>query len=64
MVAGGSSQGAPGDAAKEAYEMAQLAADTIQGVAGRLTDLALRISFLPWSRVQAVYDHLDRLRRG
>jgi len=52
------------DPAKEGYEMAQLAVSIIQGVADRLTDAALRASFVSWSRVQAVYDHLDRLSRG
>ena len=44
--------------------MARLAADTIQAVADRLTDAALATSLLSWSRVRAVQDDLDRLRRG
>jgi class 3 adenylate cyclase/tetratricopeptide (TPR) repeat protein len=49
---------------ERAHEMAQLAVDTIQAVADRLTDAALRTPFLSWSRVQAVHDQLDRLRRA
>jgi hypothetical protein len=43
--------------------MAELAADTIQAVASRLTDPALAASLRSWSRVRAVHDDLDRLRR-
>ena len=50
--------------AEQALDMVQLAADTIQGVASRLPDPALAASLLAWSRVQAVHDDLDRLRRG
>ena len=52
------------DRVEQAYEMARLAADTIQAVADRLTDAALATSLLSWSRVRAVQDDLDRLRRG
>jgi hypothetical protein len=63
-AAGGPHEGTPRDRAKEAYETAQFAVSTIQGVADRLTDPALRASFVSWSRAQAVDDHLDRLRRA
>jgi hypothetical protein len=43
--------------------MAQLAADTIQTVADRLTDPALATTLRSWSRVRAVHDDLDRFRR-
>ena len=55
---------APRDAAQKAYEMAEPATSTIDGVASRLTDPALQKSFRSWGRVQAVADHLDHLRRG
>ena len=48
---------------ERAYEMAQLAADTIQTVADRLTDPALATALRSWNRVRAVHDDLDRLRR-
>ena len=48
---------------ERAYEMVQLAADTIQTVADRLTDPALATALRSWSRVRAVHDDLDRLRR-
>ena len=48
---------------ERAYEMAHLAADTIQTVVGRLTDPALATALRSWSRVRAVHDDLDRLRR-
>jgi class 3 adenylate cyclase/tetratricopeptide (TPR) repeat protein len=52
------------DAMDRAHEMARLAADTVQSVAGRLTDPAMTQAFLGWGRVQDVYDDLDRLRRA
>ena len=52
------------DRVERAWEMARLAADTIQSVAGRLPDPAMTAAFLSWSRVRAVQDDLDRLRRG
>jgi hypothetical protein len=63
LATDGPRKAAPRDAAQKAYEMAQLAADTIQSVAVGLTDQAVHKSFLSWSRVQAVSDHLDRLAR-
>src|SRR6266542_1534878 len=52
------------DGVERAHEMARLAADTIQSVADRLPDPALSTAFLSWSRVRAVHDDLDRLRRA
>jgi tetratricopeptide (TPR) repeat protein len=56
--------GRPSDRAVRAYEMARLAADTIQSVADRLPDPALVRSFLAWGKVQAAQADLDRLRRA
>ncbi len=52
------------DGVERAYEMARLAADTIRAVADRLPDPALTTAFRSWSRVRAVHDDLDRLRRA
>jgi class 3 adenylate cyclase/tetratricopeptide (TPR) repeat protein len=49
---------------EEAFAAARLAAETIDRIAERVPDPALRRTFLGWSRVQAVRDDLDRLRRG
>src|SRR5207247_276063 len=43
------------DAGERAYEMARLAADTIQSVAERIAEPALGASFRAWGRVQAVH---------
>jgi class 3 adenylate cyclase/tetratricopeptide (TPR) repeat protein len=48
----------------EAVGAARLAADTVDTIAGRVPDAALRRTFLAWSRVQAVRDDLDRLLRA
>jgi class 3 adenylate cyclase/tetratricopeptide (TPR) repeat protein len=50
--------------AERAWDMVRLAQDTIEGIAGRLPYPALSSIFLGWSRVQAVGEDLDRLRRG
>ena len=47
-----------------AVEVARLAAETIDGVAARIPDPALRRTFLAWSRVQAALDDLSHLERG
>ncbi len=49
---------------EEAASLARLAVDTIETIAARVPDVALRRSFLGWSRVQAVRDDLDRLLRS
>jgi tetratricopeptide (TPR) repeat protein len=49
---------------EEAAGLARLAVDTIETIAARVPDVALRRSFLAWSRVQAVRDDLDRLLRS
>jgi tetratricopeptide (TPR) repeat protein len=64
LAPGAPRNAAPRDAAQKAYEMAQLAASTIESIASRLTDPHLHKSFMSWTRVQAVSDHLDHLRRG
>jgi hypothetical protein len=64
LAADGAPNATPRDAAQKAYATAELAASTIDGVASRFTDPTLHKSFRSWSRVQAVSDHLDRLRRG
>ncbi len=51
-------------AAERAPEMVELAAETIRSVSGRLADPSLSAAFLGWSRIQAVHDDLDRLRRS
>ncbi len=48
----------------EAFGSAKLAVETIDGVAARIPDAALKQTFLAWPRVQAVRDYLDRLRRA
>ena len=52
------------DGRERAFAMVRLAADTINAVAERLPEAALTMSFLSWSKVQAVQADLDRLRRG
>ena len=52
------------DGIERAHEMARFAADTIRSVADRLTDPSLATTFLAWSRVRAVQEDLDRLRRA
>jgi hypothetical protein len=49
---------------EEAFASARLAVETIDAVAARIPELALKQTFLAWPRVQAVRDDLDRLRRG
>ena len=49
---------------EDAFASARLAAETVDAVAARVPDPALRQNFLNWSRVQAVREDLDRLRRG
>ncbi len=48
----------------EAGAPARLAAETIEGLAARAPDLALRRSFMNWPRVQAALETAERLRRG
>ena len=48
----------------EASAAARLAAETIEGVAARAPDSALRRSFMNWPRVQAALETAERLRRG
>jgi class 3 adenylate cyclase/tetratricopeptide (TPR) repeat protein len=52
------------DKVERALQLAGLADETIRLVADRLPDRELATAFLSWSRVAAVGDHLDRLRRG
>ena len=47
-----------------AVEVARLAAETIDGVAARIPDPALKRTFLAWPRVQAALDDRSRLERG
>ena len=49
---------------EDAFASARLAAETIDAVAARLPEPAMKQTFLAWPRVQAVMDDLDRLRRG
>ena len=46
-----------------AFTTAQLAVETIDAVAARIPDPALRETFLAWPRVQAVREEQDRLSR-
>ena len=46
-----------------AFATVQLAVETIDAVAARIPDPALRETFLAWSRVQAVREERDRLSR-
>jgi hypothetical protein len=46
-----------------AFASVQLAVETIDAVATRIPDPALRETFLAWSRVQAVREEQDRLSR-
>ncbi len=48
----------------EAFASARLAAETIDGLAERAPDPALRSTFLAWPRVQAVREDLDRIMRA
>jgi tetratricopeptide (TPR) repeat protein len=48
----------------EAGAAARLAAETIEGLAARAPDSALRRSFMNWSRVQAALETAERLRRA
>jgi len=48
----------------EAGAAARLTAETIEGLAARAPDLALRRSFMNWPRVQAALETAERLRRG
>src|SRR6266851_5448471 len=48
----------------EAGAAARLAAETIEGLAARAPDSALRRSFMNWPRVQAALETAERLRRG
>ncbi|HET7874340.1 MAG TPA: adenylate/guanylate cyclase domain-containing protein [Methylomirabilota bacterium] len=50
--------------AEEAHAMARLAADTIRAVADAAPEPRLRSSFLGLPSVRAVFDDLERLRRG
>jgi len=61
LLARGERDRAARDGVERAYEMAQLAGETIRSVADRLTDPALVTSFRGWSRVQAVERDLERL---
>jgi len=49
---------------EEAFGTAGLAVETIDQVAGRIPDEAMRKTFLGWSQVQAVREDLERYRRG
>ncbi len=49
---------------EEAFVGARLGVETIDAVAARIPEAALRETFLAWPRVQAVRDDLDRLRRA
>ena len=49
---------------EDAFASARLAAETVDTVAARVPDPALRQNFLNWSRVQALREDLDRHRRG
>jgi len=49
---------------EDAFAAARLAAETVDAVAPRIPDPALRETFLGWPRVQAVRDELDRLTRA
>ncbi len=49
---------------EDAFAAARLAVETIDGVAARVPEDAMKQTFLRWSRVQAVRDDLDRLRRS
>jgi tetratricopeptide (TPR) repeat protein len=49
---------------EEASATARTLVDTIQSVAARAPEPALRDSFLTWSRVQAALETAERLRRG
>jgi class 3 adenylate cyclase/tetratricopeptide (TPR) repeat protein len=55
---------AGGDKMEEALGAARLAIDTIECVAARAPDQALRRTFLDWRRVQAAREDLERLRRA
>jgi tetratricopeptide (TPR) repeat protein len=55
--------GRTGDRAERVQELVQLAAGTIESVAERAPDAALRRTFLGWSRVQDALEDLERLRR-
>jgi class 3 adenylate cyclase/tetratricopeptide (TPR) repeat protein len=48
----------------KAVTAARLAADTLDQIAGRLPDAALRRNFLAWPRVNAAREDLERLLRG
>ncbi len=48
----------------EAGVAARLTAETIEGLAARAPDSALRRSFMNWPRVQAALETTERLRRG
>jgi class 3 adenylate cyclase/tetratricopeptide (TPR) repeat protein len=49
---------------EDAFASARLAAETIDSVAARLPEPAMKQTFLAWPRVRAVMDDLDRLRRA
>src|SRR5262249_26964062 len=54
---------AAGGRMEEAAGAAQLAVQTLDELVARLPDAALRRTFLGWSRVGAVREEVDRLRR-
>jgi hypothetical protein len=48
----------------QAVTAARLAADTLDQIAGRLPDAALRRTFQAWPRVIAAREDVERLLRG
>jgi hypothetical protein len=54
---------AAGGRMEEAAAAARLAQETLDEIAARLPDVALRRTFLAWRRVGEARDELDRLRR-